>query len=73
MVEFLLSISCLDLNRRGNAGYVQSHDFVNGDNITPFCFAVECGVDEIISLFIKRKNDFDINATFSENVFYFSF
>lgn len=69
MVEFLLTIPDIDLNIRANTGSVNSHMNYT-ENITPFCFAVVCGIDEIIQLFIKRRNEFNINETFSDEIFF---
>lgn len=67
MVEFLLNISAIDLNIRGSPGCTYTHDYIESTNVTPFMFACECGQDDIVNLFIKRKNDFDVNDTYSKN------
>ncbi|KAK8849300.1 hypothetical protein M9Y10_018669 [Tritrichomonas musculus] len=73
MVRFLLDIPTIDINLRANTGSCNTHDYLNSHNITPFCYAVECNVDEIINLFFKRKNEIDINATYSKNILLFFF
>ena len=70
-VKFLLSIKDIDLNKRGNTGSMGTHDYVVCTNITPFCFAVECELNDIIDLFANKYDKFNVNETYTNNVFYF--